>query len=82
VGDDDTVYVAWSNLDANHKAQIYVRSLAPDGRAWSPIQQVSSASGNASRPVVALSENHLHVAWTETEGESSRVVMRSATVKP
>jgi hypothetical protein len=80
VGDDDTVYLAWNNLDASQKSQIYVRSLAADGRTWSPIQQISSASGNASRPVLALSENHLHVAWTETDGERSRVVIRSAMV--
>jgi hypothetical protein len=80
VGEDDTVYLAWSNLDANQKSQIYVRSLAADGRTWSPIQQVSSAQGNASRPSFALFKNQLHVAWTETEGENSRAVMRSATV--
>jgi hypothetical protein len=80
VGDDDKVYLAWTNLDANQKSQIYVRSLAADGRTWSPIQQVSRASGNASRPSFALLKNQLHIAWTETDGENSRVVMRSATV--
>ena len=54
VGDDDTVYLAWSNLDANNRAQIYMRTLAADGRTWSPIQQISNAKGNASRPVLAL----------------------------
>ena len=80
VDDDDTVYLAWSNLDANQKAQIYARSLAADGRTWGPIQQVSSASGNASRPSFAMSDKRLYVAWTETDGENSRAVMRSAAV--
>jgi hypothetical protein len=80
VGHDDTVYLAWSNLDANQKSQIYLRTLAADGRTWGPIQQLSNASGNASRPVVALSKNQVHVAWTETDGENSRAVMRSARV--
>jgi hypothetical protein len=80
VGDDDTVYLAWSNLDANQKSQIYLRSLAADGRTWSPIQQVSSAKGNASRPGFAMFNKQLHLAWTETDGETSRAVMRSATV--
>jgi hypothetical protein len=80
VGDDDTVYLAWSNLDESQKSQIYVRSLAADGQTWSPIQQLSDAGGNASRPVLALFKNRLHVAWTETDGESSRAIMRSATV--
>ena len=80
VGDDDTVYLAWSNLDAKQKAQIYVRSLAADGRTWSPIRQVSSAGGNASRPVFAMFKNQLHIAWTETDGEASRAVIRNATV--
>jgi BNR repeat-containing family member len=82
VADDDTIYLAWNNLDSNNKAQIYVRTLAADGRTWSPIQQISNAEGNAGRPVLALRKNQLHVAWTETDGEDSRVVFRSATVGP
>jgi hypothetical protein len=80
VGDDDTVYLAWSNLDGNGRAQIFMRTIAGDGRTWSPIQQVSNARGNASRPVLAPRGNLLSVAWTETDGESSRVVFRSAEV--
>jgi hypothetical protein len=80
VGGDDTVYLAWSNLDGDGKAQIFMRALAADGRSWSPIQQISNAKGNASRPVLALSNNQLHVAWTETDGEDSRAVLRSAAV--
>jgi hypothetical protein len=80
VADDDTIYLAWSNLDSNKRAQIYLRTLAADGRTWSPTQQLSDAKGNAGRPVLALRKNQLHVAWTETDGEDSRVVLRSATV--
>ncbi len=81
IGDDDTVYLAWSNLDANNRAQIYLRTLGADGRTWSPIQQVSNAPGNASRPTLALRQNQLHFAWTETDGESMQIVMRSALVR-
>ena len=80
VGDDDRVYLAWSNLDGNNKAQIFMRTLAADGRTWSPIQQISRAKGNAGRPVLAFVKNQLQVAWTETDGEDSRVVLRSAAV--
>ena len=80
VGDHDTVYLAWSNLDGDKKSQVYLRTLAPDGRTWSPIQQISAARGNAGRPVLALLKNQLHIAWTETYGETSRVVVRNATV--
>jgi hypothetical protein len=80
VGDDDTVYLAWSNLDGKGKAQVFMRTLAADGRTWRPIQQLSHAEGNASRPVLALRKNQLHVAWTETDGEDSRVVLRNATL--
>jgi len=82
VGGDDTVYFAWSNLDANNRAQVYLRTLAADGKTWSPIQQISDAKGNASRPALALKKNLLHVAWTETDGEDSRVVLRNAPVTP
>jgi hypothetical protein len=80
VGDDDRIYFAWSNLDTNNRSQIYMKFLAADGQTWSPIQQVSTAMGNASRPVLALSRNLLHVGWTETDGEHSWVVLRNAEV--
>jgi len=80
VGNDDRVYLAWSNLDDAGKAQIYMRTLAPDGQNWSPIQQLSRAKGNAGRPVLALMNDQLQVAWTETDGEDSRVILRNATV--
>jgi len=79
VGEDDTVYLVWSNLDADNRAQIFMRTIRVDGN-WSPIQQLSHAKGDASRPALALSKNQLHVAWTETEGENSRAVLRNATV--
>lgn len=78
VGSDDTVYLAWSNLDNNSKAQVFLRTLSDDGRSWGPIQQLSKTKGNAGRPVLAVSKNQLHVAWTETHGEESQVVLRSA----
>jgi len=80
VGDDDTVYFAWTNLDANNRAQVYMRSLAPDSKSWSAIQQISNAKGNANRATLALKNDQLHVAWTETDSEVSRVVLRSAGV--
>jgi hypothetical protein len=79
VGDDDTVYLAWSNLDSNNRAQIFMRTISADGD-WGPIQQLSQTKGNASRPVLAVSKNQLHAAWTETDGETSRAVLRSAVV--
>jgi hypothetical protein len=82
VGDDDTIYLVWTNLDRDNKAQIYLRARAAGAEAWTPIQQISAAKGNASRPVLALTSGRLHIAWTETDGETSRAVVRSATVKP
>jgi hypothetical protein len=81
VADDDTVFLAWSNLDGNGRAQIYFRTLSADGQKWSPIQQLSNAKGNASRPSLALRRDRLHIAWTEIDGEDSRVVMKSAAVR-
>ena len=80
VGNDDTVYLAWSNLDDRTRAQIFLRTISADGQSWSPIQQISNAKGNAGRPVLALQKNRLHLAWTETDGEDSRAVLRSVTV--
>lgn len=80
MGEDDRVYLAWTNLDGGGRAQVFMRTLAPDGQAWSPVQQISNAKGNANRPVLALRKDRLHVAWTETDGEDSSVVLRSAVV--
>jgi hypothetical protein len=80
VGDDDTVYLAWTNVEPGGSAQVYMRTLAADGRTWGPIHQISQSKGNATRPVLALRQNQLHIAWTETEGEDSRVVLRNAQV--
>jgi hypothetical protein len=80
VDNDDTVYLAWSNLDNRSRAQIFMRTIASDGKTWSPIQQISNATANASRPALALRNNQLHVAWTETDREDSRVVLRNAVV--
>jgi hypothetical protein len=81
VGNDDTVYLAWSNLDNRSRAQIFMRTIASDGQTWSSIQQISNARANAGRPVLALKNNQLHVAWTETDGEDSRVILRSAATR-
>jgi hypothetical protein len=81
VGDDDTVYLAWSNLDSSGRAQVFVRTISAGGRSWSGIQQVSNAKGNASRPVLAVQRTRLHIAWTETDGEHSRIVLRNAEVR-
>lgn len=80
VGEDDTVYLAWTNLDSGGKAQVFMRTVSADGRTWSAIQQVSNAEGNANRPVLALRKSALHVAWTQTDGEDSQVVLRNAAV--
>jgi hypothetical protein len=81
VARDGRVYFAWDNLDEANKSQIFVRSLAPDGKTWSPVQQISHAKRNAARPALALSANRLQVAWTETDGEDSWVVLKSATLE-
>jgi hypothetical protein len=81
VGEDGRVYFGWDNLDASNKAQIFVRSLAPDGATWGPVQQISRARQNAARPALALAQDRLHVAWTETDGEKSWVVLRTAALE-
>jgi hypothetical protein len=81
VARDGRVYFVWDNLDESNKSQIFVRSLAPDGKTWSPVQQISHAKRNAARPALALSANRLQVAWTETDGEDSWVVLKTATLE-
>jgi hypothetical protein len=80
VGDDDRIYLAWTNLDDGGRSQVFMRTIAADGETWSPLQQISNAKGNANRPALALRKDRLHVAWTEIDGEDSNVVLRSAVV--
>lgn len=81
VGNDGTVYFAWDNLDATGKSQVFFRSLAPDGKSWRPVQQLSRAKENAARPALAVSAERLEIAWTETDGEASAVTLRSARLQ-
>jgi hypothetical protein len=81
LGRDDTVYVAWDNLDAASKAQVFVRSLAADGTTWSTAQQVSQAKENARRPALNVTDRDVHLAWTESDGEKSWIVMRHARLR-
>lgn len=81
VAPDGKVFFAWDNLDRSGKAQIFARSLEPDEQRWSPVQQISTAAGNASRPIIAVAGDRLHVAWTETQGERSWVVLRTAAIR-
>ena len=37
----------------------FMRTLATDGRTWSPIQQLSRAKGNAGRPVSGADEKSI-----------------------
>jgi hypothetical protein len=78
LGRDGTVYFAWDNLDAESRAQVFARALAPDGTTWSPVQQLSAATENAARPALSVSDGDVQVAWTETKGERSWIVMRAA----
>lgn len=78
VAKNGTVYFAWDNLDGSDKSQIFVRALGRDGRNWNPVEQISRAKWNATRPALAVSDKELHVAWTETVGERSWAFLRSA----
>ncbi|MGH7844133.1 MAG: sialidase family protein, partial [Candidatus Binatia bacterium] len=80
VGKEGTVYFAWDNLDASMKSQIFVRALSADGGSWTPVQQISGAKENATRPALALSDKELQVAWTEIDGEASWVVLKAAAL--
>jgi hypothetical protein len=82
VGADGTVWFVWDNLDAATKSQVYLRTLAPDGQTWSPIQPLSEAKENALRPALAVSAKSAAVAWTEMDGEASWVVFRNARLTP
>jgi hypothetical protein len=81
VAPDGTVWFAWDNLDAANKSQVFVRQLAPDGQGWGPVQQLSHAKENAVRPALAVSAAGVAVAWTEIDGESSWVALRTASVR-
>jgi hypothetical protein len=81
VGEQGEVYLAWMNLQAEGEGtQIYFRTLSADGKTLSPVQQLSQAEGNAVWPYVTVSQDRAYVAWTETKGEASWIVLRSAPV--
>jgi hypothetical protein len=77
---DGTVWFAWDNLDPAGKSQVFVRALAPDGRTWGPVQQLSQVKEDAMRPALAVSTAGLAVDWTEMDGEASWVVLKTAAL--
>ena len=68
-GEDDTVYLVWSNLDANNRAQIFMRTISVDGKLESD-PTVEPRERRREPAGFALSKNQLHVAWTETDDKT------------
>jgi len=72
----ETLYVAWSELDADDVSQI--RVARQNGNAWekvpnapSPINRVSTDS--AHNPSLAVVGSELYVSWNENDGTSNKV---------
>ncbi len=81
VGAQGDVYLAWDNfLPGQDQTQIFFRHLAADGKTLSPVQQISQFDGNALRPSVSVSGDHVQVAWTEARGDDSWVVIKTAPI--
>ncbi|RJQ08101.1 MAG: exo-alpha-sialidase [Dehalococcoidia bacterium] len=82
IGERGDVYIVWSNFTgADASTQIFFRHLSTDGRTLGPVQQVSNAEGSASRPNLALSQDKLYVAWTETKENQSWVMLKTASLR-
>ncbi len=74
---NNTVYAVWVDIK-DEKPQIFLAHRQADGEEWSQNYQLSDGTRNALYPMLAVDDEHLYVVWTEKEGETSLVKVRTA----
>ena len=71
----------WENIaEGEMKPQIFLAHRAADDKEWSPTYQVSDGTTTAMLPTLATDGQTVYVSWTEKQGESSTVKVRTAAL--
>jgi hypothetical protein len=77
VGSGKHVYVAFqSTLFPNN--EIYLTSSRDHGKTFGDPTNISENEGSSTLPVVAASDNHFYIAWTDHEAGKDQVLFRSS----
>jgi hypothetical protein len=58
------VYITWAD-DRHGYTKIYFKNSSDNGIYWSEDFQLTHASSNSYAPDIAVSNNNLHVLWTD-----------------
>ena len=74
---NDGLWITWENM-RDEKIQVFLAHRRPGSTGWSSHYQLSDGTRTAGFPVVISDGKTLYTAWTEREGESSQVKMRTA----
>jgi len=74
---NNNLYAVWENIE-DGKSQVFFSFLSSDTGQWSKASRLSEGTQSAMFPVIAAGQETLVVAWTEREGETSQVKLRTA----
>ncbi len=71
----------WENIaDGEMNPQIFLAHRAADATQWSQSYRVSDGSTTAMLPTLATDGQKVYVSWTEKQGETSTVKVRTAAL--
>jgi hypothetical protein len=71
----------WENIaEGEMNPQIFLAHRAADATQWSPAYRVSDGTTVAMLPTLATDGQKVYVSWTEKQGETSTVKVRTAAL--
>ncbi len=81
VDGDNHLWGVWENIaEGEMNPQIFLAHRAADATQWSESYRVSDGSTTAMLPALATDGQKVYVSWTEKQGETSTVKVRTAAL--
>jgi hypothetical protein len=71
----NALHVAWFD-DRDGNVEVYTKSSPDAGVTWGPDVRLTAAPGDSSRPHLAVSSRHVHVAWFDARDGASDIFYR------
>lgn len=72
------VHVVWED-DRFSNWDIFYRQSPDGGATWNPEVRLTSASGSATSPAIAVSDSLIHVVWRDTRNMSNDIYYKRST---
>jgi hypothetical protein len=81
IGAGAAVYLAWHDSRTGTLAIAFAQSM-DEGASWTPDEQVSTSSAEASTPLLAVTTGYVHALWLDKRTGSYQIFYRRRTVIP